>query len=125
MRKNRVFIIATWLAILLVGSVLISTTKFTANLSEFLPRSPTTQQAVLNEQLRQGILSRQIMIRIDGGDATIRAKLSNELVRKLQGNTAFLSINNGSNNGDTRIFHYIFSHRYLLSPTVNPTLFTV
>uniref|UniRef100_E6Q9J9 Putative exporter n=1 Tax=mine drainage metagenome TaxID=410659 RepID=E6Q9J9_9ZZZZ len=123
--KNRVFIIATWLAILLVGSVLISTTKFTANLSEFLPRSPTTQQAVLNEQLRQGILSRQIMIRIDGGDATIRAKLSNELVRKLQGNTAFLSINNGSNNGDTRIFHYIFSHRYLLSPTVNPTLFTV
>ena len=125
MRKNRVFIIATWLAILLVGGLLISTTKFTANLSEFLPRSPTTQQAILNEQLRQGILSRQIMISIDGGDAAIRAKLSNELVRKLQGNTAFLSINNGSSNGDTRIFHYIFSHRYLLSPTVNPTLFTV
>jgi len=124
-RKNRVFIIATWLAILLVGGLLISTTKFTANLSEFLPRSPTTQQAILNEQLRQGILSRQIMISIDGGDAAIRAKLSNELVRKLQGNTAFLSINNGSSNGDTRIFHYIFSHRYLLSPTVNPTLFTV
>ena len=125
MRKNRVFIIATWLAILLVGGLLISTAKFTANLSEFLPRSPTTQQAVLNEQLRQGILSRQIMISIDGGDAAIRAKLSNELVRKLQGNNAFLSINNGSSNGDTRIFHYIFSHRYLLSPTVNATLFTV
>ncbi|MCL4525024.1 MAG: MMPL family transporter [Gammaproteobacteria bacterium] len=125
MRKNRVFIIATWLAILLIGGLLISTTKFTASLSEFLPRSPTTQQAILNEQLRQGILSRQIMISIDGGDAAIRAKLSNELVRKLQGNTAFLSINNGSSNGDTRIFQYIFSHRYLLSPTVNPTLFTV
>ena len=125
MRENRVFVIATWLAILLVGGLLISTAKFTANLSEFLPRSPSAQQAVLNEQLRQGVLSRQIMISIEGGDAAIRAKLSNDLVRKLQGNTAFLSINNGSSNGDTRIFHYIFSHRYLLSPTVNQTLFTV
>lgn len=125
MRKNRVFIIATWLAILLVGSLLIITAKFTANLSEFLPRSPTAQQAVLNEQLRQGVLSRQIMISIDGSDAAIRAKLSNDLVRKLQGTTAFTSINNGSSNGDSRIFHYLFSHRYLLSPTVNPTLFTV
>jgi predicted exporter len=125
MKVNRIFFIATWLVILVACGLVISTAKFTANLSEFLPRSPTAQQAVLNEQLRQGLLSRQIMIGIDGGDAAIRAKLSNDLVGKLQGNAIFTSINNGSRNNDTRIFHYIFSHRYLLSPTVDPTLFTV
>lgn len=125
MRNSRPFIIAAWLLILLACGFMVSTARFTANLSEFLPRSPTAQQAVLNEQLRQGLLSRQIMIRIDGGDAALRAKLSNALVRELQGDAAFTSINNGSSNGDTRMFHYIFSHRYLLSPTVNPRLFTV
>lgn len=124
MKKRPFFIIAAWLVILLASALVISTATFTANLSEFLPRSPTTQQAVVNEQLRQGLLSRQILIGIEGGNAAIRAKLSNELVGQLQGNVGFTSINNGSGIGDTRIFQYIFSHRYLLSPTVNPALFT-
>jgi len=125
MRNSRPFIIAAWLLILLACGFMISTARFTANLSEFLPRSPTAQQAVLNEQLRQGLLSRQIMIRIDGGDAALRAELSNDLVRELHGNAAFTFVNNGGSNGDTRVFHYIFSHRYLLSPTVDPGLFTI
>ncbi len=125
MKGNRIFVIAAWLAMLAGCGLVISTAKFTANLSEFLPRSPTAQQAVLNEQLRQGLLSRQIMIRIDGGDAAVRARLSSGLVRELQGNALFTSISNGSRKNGKRIFHYIFSHRYLLSPTVNPALFTV
>lgn len=125
MTKYRKTIIAIWLVILLIGGVLISRAQFTANLSEFLPQSPTAQQIILNEQLRHGALSRQIIISLNGGDAAIRAKLSNAFVRKLKENIAFLSVNNGNNNADSKIFNYIYSHRYLLSPTVNPALFTV
>jgi len=124
-RKIHGLVVVIWLTVLFVGGALILTANFSASLSEFMPQSPTAQQAVLNEQLLHGILSRQIMIEINGGDASTRAKISIEIVKKLQRNAAFFSVSNNSSNDDASFFHYFFSHRYLLSHSVNSQLFTV
>src|SRR5437879_13305202 len=58
--------VAIWLTGLLVCLTVIVRTEFNADLSAFLPRSPSPTQQVLVEQLRDGLVSRLILIGIEG-----------------------------------------------------------
>jgi predicted exporter len=53
--------IALWAASMLVCVATVSRTRFTTDLSAFLPRSPTPQQKLLMNQLRDGLASRLIL----------------------------------------------------------------
>ncbi len=123
-RFSRIAIVA-WLSFLLVCGVIISRSQFTTDLSAFLPRSPTPEQQLLLEQIRDGLASRIILLDIEGEDAPTRARLSKQLAQKLRLDPAFISVNNGEPVTTEQDRTYLFNHRYLLSPTVTPERFSV
>ncbi|MEY2333679.1 MMPL family transporter [Acidithiobacillus ferrianus] len=125
MSRHRWLILGIWLATVLGAVGVISHTQFLATLSEFFPRSPSVQQTVLNEQLRKGPLSRNILAGIEGGTAAVRTKISEHMVQDLRGDDHFEIVSNGNSGTHEKVYHYLFTHRYLLSPTTRPELFTV
>ncbi|MGM3275312.1 MMPL family transporter [Ralstonia sp. 24A2] len=116
--------VLVWLFGLLLCAIVIGRTSFTADLSAFLPRSPSAEQRVLVDQLREGLVSRLILIGIEGGDAPTRATLSRQLAATLRANAQFNAINNGEPVSEVRDRQFVFAHRYLLSPAVTPQRFS-
>jgi predicted exporter len=116
--------VLVWLVFLLACAVVISRTTFTADLSAFLPRSPSAGQRVLVDQLRDGLVSRLILVGIEGGDPAARATLSRDMAAALRGDAQFASVNNGEPVSEARDQQFIFAHRYVLSPAVTPERFS-
>ncbi|MHB1676895.1 MAG: MMPL family transporter [Sulfuriferula sp.] len=119
------YAIGLWLAFLLACVATISRTHFTTDLSAFLPRTPTVQQQLLVDQIRNGLASRLILIGIEGEDAAHRALLSKKMARQLRANPQFTSINNGETVYADNDRAYLFNHRYLLSTQITPQHFSV
>jgi len=117
--------IALWLVFILACGIIISRSQFTTDLSAFLPRSPTPEQQLLLEQIRDGLASRLILVGIEGADAPTRAKLSKQIAQRLRADPAFVSVNNGEPVSTERDRLYLYNHRYLLSPAVTPARFSV
>ncbi|MEO7391182.1 MAG: MMPL family transporter [Ramlibacter sp.] len=115
--------ILLWLAFLLACGAIISRTHFTTDLSAFLPRSPTPEQKLLMDQLREGLASRLILIGIEGADGPTRARLSKQTAERLRADPAFSTVNNGEPVNTERDRAFLFDHRYLLSPAVTPARF--
>lgn len=113
-----------WLAALLLCGVLVARTQFTADMSAFLPRSPTPEQQLLVDQLRDGLVSRLILVGIEGGDLPARAAVSGAMAATLRADKRFTTISNGESGGMQRDQAFLFEHRYLLSPAVTPERFT-
>jgi len=113
-----------WLTGLLLCAIVIGRTSFTADLSAFLPRSPSAEQRVLVDQLREGLVSRLILVGIEGGDATTRATLSKQLASTLHADPQFSAVNNGEPVSEARDRQFVFDHRYVLSPAVTPQRFS-
>ena len=116
--------VAVWLLCLVACAVAIGRANFTADLSAFLPRSPTPTQQVLVDQLRDGLASRLILIGIDGGYESTRAALSRRVAATLRVDPQFVAIHNGSGQSDARDEQFMFTHRYVLSPAVTPQHFS-
>ncbi|RQR42833.1 MULTISPECIES: MMPL family transporter [unclassified Burkholderia] len=116
--------VLVWLLALVACGIAIARANFTADLSAFLPRAPSAGQRVLVDQLRDGIVSRLILVAIDGGDAATRAALSRRVAGTLRADRQFSSINNGEAVDDTHDRQFVFDHRYLLSPAVAPQRFS-
>jgi len=116
---------ALWMVFILVAGMIISRSQFTTDLSAFLPRSPTPEQQLLLEQIRDGLASRLILIGIEGADAPTRAGLSKQIAQRLRADPAFVSVNNGEPVNTERDRAFLFDNRYLLSPAVTPARFSV
>ncbi len=114
-----------WVAALLLCGVLISRASFTADLSAFLPRAPTPEQRLLVDQLRDGVVSRLILVGIEGANGPTRAALSKAVARQLRADSRFSSVSNGEAVGQARDQAFLFDHRYQLSPAMTPAHFTV
>ena len=54
-----------WLACVLCAAAVTVRTNYIADLSAFLPSTPTAEQAVLLDQLRSGIAARLVLIGIE------------------------------------------------------------
>lgn len=114
-----------WLAFLLACGAIISRTQFTTDLSAFLPRTPTAEQQLLMDQLKDGLASRLILVGIEGADAPARARLSKQVAQVLRVDPAFVTVNNGEPVNKERDQAFLFNNRYLLSPAVTPERFSV
>ncbi|HET6265118.1 MAG TPA: MMPL family transporter, partial [Usitatibacter sp.] len=99
--------------------------RFVADLSLFLPAAPTAEQRLLVDQLRDGALSRVLLMGIEGADAPVRARLSRALADALRSDERFASIANGVTRGFERERELLFTHRYALSPKVDSRRFGV
>ncbi|MFP3548809.1 hypothetical protein SB748_36075, partial [Rhizobium sp. SIMBA_035] len=76
--------------------------QFNTDLSAFLPRAPSAGQRVLIEQLRDGLVSRLILVGIEGGDASSRARLSRAMGTTLRADPQFAAVHNGEAVNDAR-----------------------
>ena len=124
-RRRGIAAIALWLIFLLACAGIISRTRFTTDLSAFLPRAPTPEQQLLMDQLRDGLASRLILVGIEGADAPTRARLSRQIAQRLRADRTFVSVNNGEPVNTERDRIFLFNNRYLLSPDVTPERFSV
>lgn len=61
--------IFTWLLLVVISLTIISRSHFMADLSAFLPRTPTAEQQLLMDQLKDGLASRLILVGIEDADA--------------------------------------------------------
>jgi predicted exporter len=124
-RQRGTIAIALWLAFLVACVGIISRTHFTADLSAFLPSSPTPEQRLLMDQLRDGVASRLILVGIEGADAPARARLSRQTAQQLRADPTFVGVNNGEPVNNERDRAFLFDNRYLLGPAVTPQRFGV
>lgn len=116
--------LALWIFAMLACAAVISRTTFTADLSAFLPRLPSAEQQLLVNQLRDGLVSRLVLVGIEGGDADGRAAVSRAMAAQLRGDPRFTAIQNGEPVNQAADRQYVFAHRYLLSPAVTPERFS-
>lgn len=112
-----------WLACVLAALAVTVQTRYVADLSAFLPSNPTSEQAVLLDQLRSGVAARLVMMGIEGGSAGERADASRRLAAKLRETGLFDAVHNGDNSGFEATGKFLFDNRYLLSPAVQAQRF--
>jgi predicted exporter/peptidoglycan/xylan/chitin deacetylase (PgdA/CDA1 family) len=118
------WVVVGWLIFVSACAVVIARTQFTADISAFLPRSPTPAQRVLVEQLRDGVVSRLILIGVEGGTPDALAQASGRLAAELRKREEFVSVANGEDAEFSRDREFLMRYRYLLSPAVTPERFS-
>jgi predicted exporter len=113
-----------WLLLLALAGVLVWRTPVGADLSAFLPRSPTPAQQLLVDELREGAVSRMLLVGIEGPPAPMLAALSEALRKRLGSDPAFAYVNNGAQALLEADGKFLLEHRYLLSNGVRSERFT-
>lgn len=121
---SRAAAVALWLALVAACAAVALQARFTADMSAFLPRLATPMQQLLADQLRDGAVSRLLLIGIEGGTPQARAAASRALGRALAAEPAFVYVANGDAQLAARDRDLAFAHRYALSPRVAPERFT-
>lgn len=117
--------VAAWLALMALAAAQVAGTRFVADLSSFLPSAPTPEQRLLVDQMRDGALSRVMLMGIEGGGDESRAAVSRALAQALRADPRFTSVANGASDGFERERELVLAHRYALSAQVSPQRFTV
>jgi predicted exporter len=116
--------LVAWAAGLVVCALVVARTHFTEDLSAFLPRNPSPEQRILAEQLRDGVVSRLVLLGIEGATPERLAADSKRLAAALRAREEFVSVNNGEDAGFERDREFLWRHRYLLSRSVTPERFS-
>lgn len=122
--KGALMPLLAWLATLLACVVVMLQTHFVTDLSAFMPKTPNARQQLLIDQLHDGAVARLVLVGIEGGSDTERARLSKALADAIRKSQRFVSVQNGEEAALERDRTYFFENRYLLSPTVTPARFT-
>lgn len=117
--------LASWSLAMLLGLVIVWNSRFTADMSFFLPAHPSAEQQVLVDQLKEGAVTRLLMIALGGGEARQRAALSRDLQARLADRPELAAVRNGDSRGLDADRSFLFRHRYLLSPSVTPERFGI
>jgi len=125
MKRPGLIALTAWLLSLCACAVVIWRTQVVADLSAFMPQMPTARQQLLVDQFKHGIIARLIMVGIEGGDETERARVSTEMGRRLRQDAAFLTVQNGDAETGAHDQAFFFEQRYLLSPSVKADRFSV
>ncbi|WP_295446767.1 MMPL family transporter [uncultured Thiodictyon sp.] len=125
MRQRGSVAIILWMVLLCACLWVVMRTHYTADLSAFLPATPTAEQQLLIDQLKSGITSRLILIGIAGGDQAARVRVSRALAARLRADRQFLHIANGETQSLERDRQVLLENRYLLSPAMTADRFTV
>jgi predicted exporter len=112
--------VIVWLAGVAACVVVIARTEFSADLSAFLPRAPSPEQQVLVEQLREGVVSRLILVGIEGAAPERLAEISKRIAGALRRDAKFTSVDNGDDAALEADRDFLWRNRYLLSPGVTP-----
>jgi len=103
--------IGAWLIFVAACIAVITRTTFTTDISAFLPRSPTPEQQVLVEQLREGVVSRLMLIGVEGAPPEALAQASKRLAAELRKHEDFVSVDNGDDTGSGKDRDFLWRNR--------------
>ncbi len=98
--------------------------RIEADFSAFLPPSATTEERLLVAQLREGLVSRLMLVALEGGDDRTLAVASRALRTRLAADPAFEFAINGGRDEIATQAETLMRHRYALSPQVDARRFT-
>jgi predicted exporter len=130
---------AAWLLWALLGALalgVVGRASISTDITAFLPGPATRAQALLAEQLRDGVAARLMLIGIDlgapTGDAAVdaaavarAARLSRALATSLRTDPQFAYVQNGEAAALESELQALLAARYLISPQVDPKAFDV
>jgi len=116
--------LGAWLALLAASAVIVARTTISTDVSAFLPRSPTPEQQVLVEQLREGVVSRLALIALEGASPAALAQASKAMAAELRKDASFVSVVDGAVNNKTADRAFLWRQRYLLSSAVDAERFS-
>ncbi|MBV8166672.1 MAG: MMPL family transporter [Alphaproteobacteria bacterium] len=117
--------IIVWLIGLLACAAAVTRTHVATDMSAFLPRAPEPGQRLLLDQLQHGVVSRLVLIALEGAAPDALARLSKAMAETLRHDPAFVLVQNGEATGLDEDRAFVWRNRYLLSPGVTPQRFTV
>ena len=89
MMSGRRVVIALWVVGLLIAGCGDHANEFSTDMSAFLPRSPRPAQQILVDQLREGVVSRLVLLAIEGAPTETLAALSKTMAGDLRMDPAF------------------------------------
>jgi predicted exporter len=113
-----------WLVFVAACAAVAAHTRFTADMSAFLPEAATPAQRLLVGELREGVAARLLLVGIEGAAPGELAALSRALAKRLQAAPeAFVYVANGDAALAQADRDFLFAHRYALSPGVAPGRF--
>ena len=72
MRSEARRAVVVWLLVVLVSAWVIRNTTITSDITAFLPSKPTEAQQILVDQLQDGVVSRILLLAIEGGNEAQR-----------------------------------------------------
>jgi len=116
--------VAIWLGLVAVCVLIVVRTEFSTDLAAFLPRSPTPAQQILVDELREGVVSRLILIGIEGAPQDRLAALSAGLAARLEHDARLAYLANGEQDQLRADGEFLLRNRYLLSAQVAPERFS-
>lgn len=125
MRFGRGAVLALWLALLILAGIVVGRARFSTDMSAFLPRAPTAAQQMLVDQLREGVVSRLVLLSIEGAPPQVLIALSRDLAAGLRADARFTGVINGEAVTMSRDREWLWTNRYLLSPGVTAEAFSV
>jgi predicted exporter len=116
--------VVIWLLVLAVAAWLVWRAPVGADLSAFLPRSPSPAQQLLVDELREGAVSRLLLAGLEGAPPERLASLSEALRMQLAADPAFAYVNNGAQALLEADGRFLREHRYVLSEQVTAERFS-
>ena len=116
--------VGLWVGCILACAIIVARAQYSADLVAFLPSSPSPTQRFLVDELREGVVSRLILIGIEGREQDKLAAVSGSLAARLDGNARFVYIANGAQDGLRADGEFLLRNRYVLSPAVTAERFT-
>ena len=97
-----------WMAFVAACVVAISRAQFTSDMSAFMPRDPTPKQKIMVDQLREGVVSRLILVGVDGAPASALAQVSKRMAAQLRTDPELVAVNNGEQAGMEKDFDLLW-----------------
>ncbi|WP_428490357.1 MMPL family transporter [Rhodopila sp.] len=116
--------IVIWIVLIAASALLVSRLHVDTDMTAFLPRAASPAQRVLVDQFRDGVVSRLVLVAIEGVTADRSAAISKRLAERLRGNDDFVAVENGEDRGFQRDRAFLWSNRYLLSDRIDADRFT-
>jgi len=116
--------VGIWLGCVLACAIIVARSQYGADLAAFLPSSPSPTQRFLVDELREGAVSRLILIGIEGRPPDELGALSRALAARLEKNEHFSYVANGAQEGWRADGEFLLRNRYVLSPAVTAERFS-
>ena len=116
--------VGIWLGFVLACAILVARSQYGADLAAFLPSSPSPTQRFLVDELREGVVSRLILIGVEGREQDRLAAVSRALAARLQENQRFTYVADGAQDALRADGEFLLRNRYVLSPAVTAEHFS-